>query len=179
MYLTKCKAICLAGANMVKTETNPGWAAGIGQRSRVKQLAWALKGAPLRKRDLRLNTLAGIVEARKLRDRVTALMTQADANPEDAMVFCAFAEPDLSALVPGPPVALGLQNGASDLALVAQYVDKLPIGFLVLVIDRQDPQQSVFGHARPLIVEDPRGIDLNEKAFSRLMRVIENSLKQA
>ncbi len=164
---------------MVNAEVNPGWAAGIGQSSRVKQLAWALKGAPLRKKDLRLNALAGIVEARKLRDRVTALMTQADANPEDAMVFCLFAEPDLSALVSGPPVALGLQNGASDLALAARYANKLPIGFLVLVVDRADPQRPVFGHARPLIVEDPRGIDLNEKALRQLMRVIENSLKQA
>jgi len=162
---------------MVKTETNPGWAAGIGQRSRVKQLAWALKGAPMRKKDLRLNTLAAVVEARKLRDRVTALMTQAEANPEDAMVLCAFAEPDLSALV--PEIAyLPVKGGAADLALAARHPDKLPIGFLVFVWDRTDPQQSVFGHARPLIVEDPRAIEMNTQALLAYTHRIENRLRE-
>ncbi len=162
---------------MVKSDANLGWAAGIGQRSRVKQLAWALKGAPMRKRNLRLNALAGIVEARKLRDRVTALMTQADANPEDAMVFCVFAEPDLSALV--PEVAfLPVKNGTSDITLAAKHPDKLPIGFLVFVWDRTDPQKAVFGHARPLIVEDPRGIALNAEALQAYTQKIENRLRE-
>ncbi len=161
---------------MVK-ESNPGWAAGIGQRSRVKQLAWALKGAPMRKKDLRLNALAGIVEARKLRDRVTALMEQAEANPEDAMVFCVFAEPDLSALV--PEIAfLPVKSGTSDLALVARHPDKLPIGLLVFVWDRTDPQRSIFGHARPLIVEDPRAIEMNAQALHAYTLRIENRLRE-
>jgi hypothetical protein len=161
-------------------ENNPGWAAGIGQSSPVKRLAWALKGATLRKKDLRLNALSGISEGRKLRDKVTALMQDAGANPADGIVYCLFAEPDLSALAPGLPVAkLELQNGASDLALASQFIDKLPIGFLVLVVDRSDPQRPVYGHARPLIVEDPRGVDMNEKALSKLMRIIESNLKQA
>ena len=162
---------------MVETGTNPGWAAGIGQRSRVKQLAWALKGAPIRKKDLRLSALAGIAEARKLRDKVTALMTHADADPADAMVLCVFAEPDLSALV--PEIAfIPVKSGASDLALVARHPDKLPIGFLVFVWDRTDPQKSVFGHARPLIVEDPGGIEMNARALQAYTRQIEKRLKE-
>jgi hypothetical protein len=160
---------------MVEAEANPGFNAGIGQRSKTERLAWALKGAPMRKKDLRLNAIAGIAEGRKLRDRVTSLLTDAGANPEDGMVFCVFAEQDLSALVPRL-TPLGVKNGASDLALVSEYVDKLPIGFLVFIWDRQDPQQSIFGHARPLIVEDLRGIDLNEKALRAYTLKIKNQL---
>lgn len=160
---------------MEKSEGNPGYQAGIGQRSKTKRLAWALKGAPRRTKDLRLNAIAGVSEGRKLRDRVTALLKDAGANPEDGMVLCVFAEQDLSALVPRLK-PLGVKNGASDLALVSSYVDKLPIGFLVFVWDRQDPRQSIFGHARPLIVEDPRGIDLNEKALRAYTLKIRNQL---
>ena len=156
---------------MVTTEPNPGWAAGIGQRSRVKQLAWALKGAPVRKKDLRLNSLSGIAEARKLRDKVTALMLDAGAQPEDAVVFCVFAAPDLSPKLPVPAM-LDVQNGASDLALAAQSIEKLPIGLLVFVVDRSEPQNPCFGHYRPLIVEDPRAIELNEKALQTCGRLI-------
>jgi hypothetical protein len=156
-------------------ETNPGWAAGIGQSKRNAKIGWALKGAPKRKKDLRLNALSGIAEARKLRDRVTTLMEQADANPDDAMVFCVFAEPDLSKLV--PRVAFfPASGGASDIALLSDpksnYADKLPIGFLVFVIDRGDPQEPIYGHARPLIVEDPRGIAMNQIALDQYTQKI-------
>lgn len=162
---------------MVVSDPNPGWAAGIGQRSRVKQLAWALKGAPMRKKDLRLNAMGGIAEGRKLRDRVTELMTQASANPEDAMVFCVFAEPDLSALV--PEVAYLPVGGASDIKLAGKHSDKRPIGFLVFVLDRDDPKRPIFGHARPLIVEDPRGPLMNAQALDAYERTIIARLKQS
>ena len=148
---------------MVK-ESNPGYAGGIGMRSGVKRIGWALKGAPLRKKDLRLNALSGIAEGRKLRDRVTALMQDAAADPEDAIVLCVFATPDLSAVVP-KFAQLGVSNGPADFALVKDHVNELPIGFLVFVWDRQDKEQPIFGHARPLIVEDPRGLELNERAL--------------
>ena len=126
----------------------------------------------MRKKDLRLNSLSGIAQARKLRDKVTGLMRDAGANPDDAIVLCVFAEPDLSPKLPMPAM-LGVQNGASDLALAAQSVDKLPIGFLVFVVDRSDPQNPVFGHYRPLIVEDPRAIALNEKALQTCGQLIQ------
>jgi hypothetical protein len=157
---------------MVATEQNPGWAAGIGQRSRVKQLAWALKGAPVRKKDLRLNSLTGIAEARKLRDKVTGMMQEAEANAEDAMVLCVFAEPDLSALVPAL-AWLQVAYGPTDLEMAAQFAGKLPIGFLVFVADRSEPQNPFFGHYRALIVEDPRALELNEKALQAFGRQIQ------
>lgn len=157
---------------------NPGFAAGIGQRSPVKRLAWALKGAPMRKTDLRLTALAGIAEGRKLRDRVTSQMLDANANPADAVVICLFAEMDLSSLAPGVPLAELAVDGTSDIALATRFADKLPIGFLVLVVDRSDKEQPIFGHARPLIVE-ARAVQMNEDALARLMRVIENELRQA
>lgn len=154
---------------------NMGFQAGIGQQSKVQRLAWALKGAPARTKDLRLNAIAGVAEGRKLRDRVTTLLKNAnpEANPEDAMVFCVFAEPDLSAEI---TEMLSVKNGASDLAIAAKFVDKLPVGFLVFVFDREDPERPIFGHARPLIVEDPRGIALNEQALNRLNNRIKRRL---
>lgn len=156
-------------------QDNPGYAAGIGQRTRAQQLAWALKGAPIRKKDLRLNAMSGVAEGRKLRDRVTALMKSAKAHPDDAMVFIVFATPDLSGY---KPAQMSTTNGPSDLALATEYVDKLPIGFLVFVQDRQDRQQSIFGHYRPLIVNDPRAIKLNEQALTTTTQWIENHLRK-
>ncbi len=161
---------------MEKQEGNPGFQAGIGQRSKTKRLAWALKGAPVRTKDLRLNAISGVAEARKLRDRVTALMLDAKAEPGDAMVYCVFARPDLSAV---KSAEMSLTNGPSDLALAKKYLDALPIGFLVFVWDRQDTRKSIFGHARPLIVEDPRAIQLNAQALRTETERIRNRLVKA
>jgi hypothetical protein len=160
---------------MVK-ESNPGYAGGIAKRSGVMRLAWALKGAPVRKKDLRLNALSAIAEGRKLRDKVTGLMLDAGATPEDAIVLCVFAKPDLSAVLPNF-AEFGINNGPSDFALVKGHVNDQPIGFLVIVIDRQDPQQCIFGHARPLLVEG-RGLELNEKALRAYERVIKGRLNK-
>jgi hypothetical protein len=161
---------------MAAVEQNQGFAAGIAQRSKVQRLAWALKGAQkLRKKDLKLNALAAIAEGRKLRDKVTLLMTEAHADPMNAMVFCVFAEPDLSALVPElaylPP-----GDDSKDMGRLKKNAEKLPIGFLVFVRDTQDPKKPIFGHARPLIVEDPRGPLLNELALHSYTRKIEAKL---
>ena len=169
--LQSVRRIALRETSKVTVEANPGWAAGIGQSNRVKKIGWALKGAPRRKMDLRLSALSGIAEARKLRDKVTALMQQADANPEDAMVFCVFAEPDLSALV-REIAFLPVGSAVSDIALVSKYPDKLPIGFLVFVLDRSDAQEPIFGHARPLIVQDPRALAMNEFALHSYTQTI-------
>jgi hypothetical protein len=152
---------------------NPGFNAGIGQLSKAGRLARALKGAPLRKTDLRLNSVAGIAEGRKLRDRVTGLMRERGANPDDAIVACVFAEPDLSALIP-QFAKLGITNGPSDLALATQFVNKLPIGFLIFMWEKEPgtTKGNIFGHVRPLIVEDTRSLDFNSKALDWMERWI-------
>ena len=158
-------------------ERNPGFAAGIAQRSKTQRLAWTLKGAPMRKKDLRLNAMAGIVEGRKLRDSVTGKMQDAGIDPDDAMVLCVFAEPDLSALVPETLFLPVKSKGFAEIKAAERHADKLPIGFLVIVRDTTDSRNPIFGHTRPLIVEDPRGPLLNELALHSYMRKIENKLK--
>jgi len=158
---------------MTESEPNAGYAEGIGKRSKARRLSYALKGAPMRKKDLRLNSMSGVAEARKLRDRVTELMKKAGASPEDGMVYIVFAKPDLSAVI---PEELSLTNGPSDIALATKHVDALPIGLLVFVWDKRDPEQSVFGHHRPLIVEDPRAIRLNQQALTTAANLIQNQL---
>jgi len=114
----------------------------------------------MRKKDLKLNTVAAVAEGRKLRDKVSALMLDAEANPADAMVYCVFATPDLSAV---KPAEVSISNGPSDLALATEYVNALPIGFLIFVLDKGDSEVS--GHFRPLIVEDQRAFALNRQAL--------------
>jgi hypothetical protein len=165
LYLDCCEALRLTWETAL-VESNPGWAAGIGQHSKAKRLAWALKGAPLRKKDLRLNAMGAVAEARNLRNRVTELMNGAGQDPDDAMVLTVFAESDFSALVP-ELARLPVHETGSDYKLLEKHADKLPIGFLVFVMDRSDPALPIFGHARPLIVEDPRSIALNAEALKR------------
>jgi len=156
---------------MTKIEPNAGYAGGIGKRSKARQLSYALKGAPMRQKDLRLNAIAAVAEGRKLRDKVSALMRNAEANPADAMVYCVFAKTDLSAV---KPAEMSLTNGPSDIALAAEYVDALAIGFLVFVWDKADAE--VFGHFRPLIVEDPRAHALNRNALETVASRIKQQL---
>ncbi len=177
---------------MVKSESNPGWAAGIGQRSRVQQLGWALTGAPGRKKDLRLNSISAIAEGRKLRDRVSVLMRNAEADPADARVYCvftdlqAFAQPDLSdpylsALdIPHTPLLARLKaaNGADDMALITEFADKQPIGFLIFVWDRNDCRSSVIWSIRSLIVEDYRATTYNAAAMRAEKQRIEAKLSK-
>lgn len=164
---------------MVAIENNPGWAAGIGQRSRAQRIAWALKGAPPRKKDLRLDAIGAVVEGRKLRDRVTTLMERADLDPDDAMVLCIFAEPDLSALAMPPLLYLPVKSKGTmaEVEAVKNHAEKMPVGFLVFVRDANDPKKPIYGHARPLIVEDQRGPRLNEQALRSYAAKIENRLR--
>lgn len=161
---------------MTRTEPNAGYAAGIGQRSKVRQLSYALKGAPMRQKDLRVNAVTGVSEARKLRDRVSTRLKESGADPGDGMVFCVFAEPDMSAV--NGVEEIKLSNGASDLEVITRFKDKLPIGFLVIIRDVQDSKQPVYGHARPLIVEDARSIAMNEAALTKVMQAVENRLRK-
>ena len=160
---------------MTKTEPNAGYAGGIGKRSKARRLSYALKGAPMRTKDLKLNAVAGIAECRKLRDRVSELMKSAEADPADAMVFCVFANSDLSGSM---NAEMSLTNGPSDLALASRFVNAIPIGFLVFVQDKEDPQQPIFGHARPLIVEDPQALRLTERALVRATEKMKDRLAE-
>ena len=146
---------------------NAGYNAGIAQTSQLKRIGWALKGGPTRKKDLRLNTMGAVAEGRKLRNRVNGMMQEAGWNPDNAMVFCVFAEADLSALTPEALFLPVKDTGAGELKAALDHADKLPIGFLVYVIDVTEavPSERLIGHARPLIVEDPRGRALNEAAL--------------
>jgi hypothetical protein len=164
---------------MVK-ENNRGFVAGISQRSQAQQVFWALTGAPMRNKDLRLDALSGVAEGRKLRDRMTAPMIKRGIDPEDCIVLCVFAEPDLSEIVPEllylPVKDKGIQATFKD---IERHVDKLPIGFLVAVRDTTNPQKPIYGHARPLIVEDPRGPLLNDMALLNYTAQIEAKMKSA
>jgi hypothetical protein len=159
---------------MTESKDNPGYMGGIGKRSEARKLSYALKGAPMRTKDLRLNAVSGVAEARKLRDRITEMMRDREANPEDAMVYLVAANSDLSGGLDARPV--GVTNGPSDMALVKRFMDKLPIGFLVFVWDREDEKQPIFGHARPLIVEDKRAISMNERALNTVANTIKRQL---
>jgi hypothetical protein len=165
-----------------KRMVNPGYEAGVGKRSEKIQLGFRIAGAKPRKKDLKLSALSGVAEGRKLRERISAIMKGNEANPEDALVYIVFAEPDLSAFAacekPGMSSLpeLNVHSGASDIEIANCFAGKLPIGFLIFVWDKKSKQQPIFGHARPLIVEDSRSLDLNERALAEVERVIKRRL---
>jgi hypothetical protein len=149
---------------------NPGYEAGIKQRKGKEQLAWRLMGAPLRKKDLRLTAIGGLAEGRKLRDSITAKLQQAGINPEEGIVYIVFAKPDLSAWSP-QLVQVPIQSAPEkEIKHAGDFAAYLPIGFLVFVWDKAD--ERILGHARPLIVEDPRSLEYNEQARKLAERAI-------
>jgi hypothetical protein len=142
---------------------NRGFESGIAQRSEKTRFAFALAGAKERKKDLVLNAVNGVAEARKLRDRVSSQMRSKGWNPEDALVYIVFVEPDFTRV---SKRLIGIENGPSDMRVIQDYMGKLPIGFLIFIWDKDAETQPIFGHARPLIVSDPRSIRLNEQALA-------------
>jgi hypothetical protein len=162
---------------MTEAKDNAGYAGGIGKRRKGIRLSFALAGAPVRKKDLRLNAVGGVAEARKLRDRVTGIMQDHDAKPGEALVYLIVANPDLSGGLDTREVSIS--NGPADLELLQHVTGKLPIGFLVFVRDAKDKKQPVFGHARPLIVEGAdgeRSIAMNERALNAVNNAIKRQL---
>ncbi len=141
-----------------------GYAAGIGKRSEMERLAWALKGAPLRRKDLRLTAIGAIAEGRKLRDSISKKMKNLAMDPENALIEILFAKPDLSGIRMKPVAVPVLPSAAGELEAATLHAESLPIGFLVAVWERDvpgTPDGMVWVHPRPLIVEDPRSLRIN------------------
>jgi hypothetical protein len=151
---------------------NAGYDAGIAKHKKKERLAWTLKGAPLRTKDLKLTAIGALAEGRKLRDSITEKLERSGINPEEAIVCIVFAESDLSALIPKFPIVQLIASSAIEVDTAAKFADKTPVGFLVFLWDKGD--QAIFGHARPLIVEDPRSLALNAQA----LRVFERHLRR-
>jgi hypothetical protein len=143
--------------------TNAGYDAGIAKHKKLERLAWTLKGAPLRSKDLKLTTIGALAEGRKLRDSITEKLSKGGIDPNEGLVCAVFAKPDLSALVPKFLIIQVTPEPAAEIKEAARFTDKTPIGFLVFVWDKQE--EKIFGHARPLIVEDPRSLALNQQAL--------------
>lgn len=142
--------------------TNAGYDAGIAKHKKKERLAWTLKAALLRSKDLKLTALGALAEGRKLRDSITTKLAKTRIDPEEAVVCVVFARPDLSALVQKFPIVPLTPAPATEAKHAATYAGKLPIGFLVFIWDKEE--EKIFGHARPLIVEDSRSFDLNAQA---------------
>jgi hypothetical protein len=152
---------------------NEGFNAGIAKRKTKERLAWALKGAPLRSRDMKLSPIGAVAEARKLRDSVTEKLRKSAIDPEEAVVTVVFAKPDFSIISPKFHTVPVTPSSEREFEMAAAHADEIPIGFLVFVWDKED--HKIFGHARPLIVEDPRSLALNEQAvrvFDKYLRRI-------
>jgi hypothetical protein len=155
---------------------NPGFSAGIAQRSSAERIAWALSGAPRRKKDLRLSPLAAIAEGRKLRDRITEIMGRGGLRPEDAYVCCVFAKNDLSRLSNAPPEFISVKEGVMELESVKRHTEETPIGLLIFIFDRLE--KEVRGHARPLLL-DERSLQLNEQALAICMGILQKGDERA
>lgn len=156
-------------------ELNPGYAAGIAKRTAGERLHWTLKAAPMRKKDLRLSALEAVAAGRKLRNDISAKMLKAELLPEDATVSIAFAQPDLSALIP-LLLPIPITGNGHDIQIAQQFVGSLPIGFLIFVWDKNGKNAPIYGHVRPLIVENPRALDLNALALRAYEKKLRSNL---
>ena len=151
---------------------NAGYDAGIAKHKRKERLAWTLKGAPLRTKDLKLSAIGALAEGRKLRNSITEKMEKSGINPDEAVIGIVFSEPGLSALIPKFPIVPVIPSSTVEVDIAGRFADKTPIGFFVFIWDKAD--QKIFGHSRPLIVEDPRSLALNAQA----LRVFERHLRR-
>jgi hypothetical protein len=152
--------------------TNAGYDAGIAKRKKKERLAWTLKGAPLRAKNLELSAIGALAEGRKLRDSITEKLNRSGIDPAEAIICIVFVQPDLSALIPKFPIIGVTQSSAIEVDIASKFADKTPIGFLVFIWDKEE--QKIFGHSRPLIVEDTRSLALNAQA----LRVFERHLRR-
>lgn len=156
--------------------TNSGYAAGIARESAAKRLAWALSGAPLRKRDFRLTPIGAVAAARELRDSVSEKMRSARLDPEDAIVAPVFARADMNALEPhfrGLSVEAEAQQ---EIEIATTNASSIAISAAIFIVDRESG--CVFGHARPFIVEDGRALRLSAQAVRVFGRHIRRALAQ-
>lgn len=155
---------------------NRGYEAGIGQVSAAKRLAWALSGAPLRKKDLKLTPIGALAEACRLRQAVTDKCRAWGVEPNDIVVAPIFADSRLSQLVPRLYVMPVECDTAKQIKVVSANATNTVIGMLVFVWDRES--QNLFGHARPLIVNDPRALSLNAQAVRVFGKHIQRAINR-
>jgi hypothetical protein len=134
---------------------NPGYEAGIAQRSKAERLAWTLKGAPPRKKDKRLNALEGILEGRKLALSLAGKLTTAELQTSDGAVALVFAKRDNLGKIADPVEIFRYPSHTSDsddLEAARRHILDVPVGFILCVLDRE--KRNVIAHARPLIIQD-------------------------
>ena len=139
----------------VTKSANPGYEAGIAQRSKAERLAWTLKGAPPRKKDKRLNALEGILEGRKLALSLAGKLTSAELQTSDGAVGLVFARRDNLGKIAEPVEIVRYPSHTSDsddLEAARRHILDVPVGFIVCVLDRE--KGEVIAHSRPLIIQD-------------------------
>lgn len=121
-----------------------------------------MSGAPIRKSDLKLTPIGALAEARRLRLSVTDKSKVWGVDPNDIIIAPAFADSHLARLVPRLHVVSVECDMKTEIEAVCANATNTAVGLLVFVWDRES--QNLFGHARPLIVNDPRALNLNAQA---------------
>src|SRR5437870_9482918 len=84
----------LQGSEMILTQKARllGNEASREKRSKAEDVAWALKGGPKRKKEMKLTAMHGVWEGRKLAVSLAAKMSKAGLKPSDAVVSLAFTD---------------------------------------------------------------------------------------
>lgn len=132
---------------------NPGFKAGIKQRTMLERIAWAWKGARQNLKERKLRPMDAIIEGRQLAESSAEKLTKKRAGgPKDILVALIFADNSGKyaghvAFVPSDPHA-----DSNDLIAARKHFKHIPIGFVVCALDRK--KKALIVHGRPLLMHD-------------------------
>lgn len=136
---------------------NPGFKAGLGQRSKVERLGWAWMGAGKNAVEKRLSAVQAVTEARNEADSLTGKLRKADQGPDkaDAVTVLIFAHKEDIGKLAGYEFFSPRDESpdARDLEAMRDHLKHTPIGLVVVLLDREKKQLIV--HGRPWILRHP------------------------
>jgi hypothetical protein len=136
--------------------TNAGYNKGLANRSKVERLGWAWKGASKNAVEKKLDSITAVEEARAESHKLTGKLWKAGQGTKaDAVTVLVFAKKDDVGKFAAVEFfsARDASPDAADLEAMKSHNTHVPIGLVVVLLDREKKQLIV--HARPWILEHP------------------------
>jgi hypothetical protein len=132
---------------------------GLADASKAERLVWRLRAAPPRQKDKRMNPHEAVIEGRKLSYNLAGKMAKEGLNVKDGAVSLVFARADDLGKLAEPVEVFrypSVHVDSEDLIAVSHHHEDVPVGFCIVVVDRDERKRNLIGAARPLIADDAR-----------------------
>lgn len=140
---------------MMMAPPNPGFSAGLKNRTKVERIAWAWMGAKKNVKERRLNSMQAVNEARELSNDRSDKVSKAGGRPGDVGVVLIFAEREDLGKLAGRVVFefADPYSDSKDLVAVHNHHKHVPVGYVIAVLDRESGNFIV--QALPIVIQDP------------------------